>query len=153
MRIECRRDPDSPYIMVWVRVECKDLSIRGNTEFAIDTGSPMSILSYEQGKRLGVPFHRLESAGEIRVGGSTADAYRLPSVDLYFRTAERDKLFAHPMEQVYVLGPSRSRTDLPVPGILGMDFLRDFTFILFSRELGGRIFLTDEDPRSWGESA
>jgi len=150
MRIECKRDPEKPYIMVWVRLECKELFIRGNTEFAIDTGSPATILSYNQGRKLGVALAKLRSLPRpVRVGGVTADAYILPNVNLLFRTTDRDKLFAHTMDKILILGPSHTHADLPVPGILGMDFLEDFTFALFSRQRGGRIFITDEDPTVW----
>lgn len=144
MKIECKRDPHG-YLMVWVRLECKDYLIRRGTEFAIDTGSPMSILSYHQASSFGVPFDKLSKAPTpIRIGGIIADAYILPRVNLIFRTTERGKLFSHSMDQIYVLGPSRTQVKLPVPGILGADFLDQFTFVAYSKQLGGKVFLTDE---------
>lgn len=150
MRIGCKRDPAAPYIMVWVRLECKALMVRGGTEFAIDTGSPMTLLSYPQAVSLGIPLEKLtKSPDPIRIGGVIADAYLLRNVALQFRTTDRGKIFAHSMERIYVLGPSRTASELPVPGILGTDFLNDFTFIAFSRKLGGGVFITDEDMSGW----
>jgi len=146
MKIECRRDPESPYLMVWVRLECDAYGIRCGTEFAIDTGSPMTILSYPQAVSCLVPLDKLAKAPKpIRIGGVVADAYILPDVKLLFRTTERGKIFAYHMAHLYVLGPTRTQVQLPVPGILGADFLDQFTFISFSKQRGGRVFITDED--------
>lgn len=148
MKIECRRDPGSPYLMVWSRLECDAHLIRCGTEFAIDTGSPMTILSYPQALSCPVPFDKLTKAPKpIRIGGVIADVYILPNVKLLFRTTERGKLFAHSMAHIYVLGPAHTQVKLPVPGILGADFLDQFTFISFSKQLGGKVFITDEDVK------
>lgn len=130
------------YPAINARIECAQPKIRGFIEFALDSGSPFSILGQVDAGIRKVNYKWLSRHDEpITIAAFTGKPYVLFDVRFYFR----DFGYARTLERIYVLPPPEETGNriIPMPSILGHDFLDSYTFIL---EKGrGRIILTDED--------
>lgn len=152
MLYECKRWNlhGSSYIKFPVRLINKGLRIDRNLNFCLDTGSPFNcIISYHQSVGLKIPFEELPRAdGTIVIGGTRWESYVLDGCDFVLRS-DTGKLRTVEVGSLFVLGPPISQTSgLPVPGILGLPFIERFTLVAERKDLGGRIYLTDEKVRT-----
>jgi len=143
MIFDCSRDKYS-YIKIVGRLIHERLKIYSNTHFCIDTGSPFSLISYEQAVILQIPFGELRPAGKRSLGGFVGGAFALDGTIIQLRS-NKGKLMEFAHNPLIVLGPDfqdpKGQRKVPVPGLLGYDFLRQFTLVVESEQQGGRIVL------------
>jgi hypothetical protein len=127
---------------LYAQVRCKSPFFRGYIEFAIDTGSPFTILNQADMVKLNIPYKRLSKHSKpITIASFVGEPYVLR--DMAIMPYQSGGL-VETLEQVFViLPPEELGREIPMPSILGRDFLNHFTLI-FERNQG-RIVFTDED--------
>lgn len=134
---------------VTARVECIDPYLRGNVDFAIDTGSPYTVLSQDDAKKLLSRYDQLKKyPKEIRIAGIRTKLYTIPKVTLTFRIDDATSPFKHLFAQILAFPPPEEvKTDERwyLPSILGRDFLGGYTLAIVK---GEEIIITDEDVLS-----
>jgi len=110
-------------------------------EFAVDTGSPFTILSQKDATKLNIPYKRLSKHDRSIVIASFAGLpYLLEEVEL---VPYRSGGHVEKLERVFVLPPpDELGREIPMPSILGRDFLTRFTLVFEKGQ--GRILFTDE---------
>lgn len=148
MEFECKRGRYG-YIRFPARFVHTGFGVDSNISFYIDTGSPRSILMYEQAVLWKLPYERLKKTdAPILIAGIEADAYILEGGDLIIR-ASTGKLQTIPFPVLVIGPPVRKKGESPqaVPPILGNDFVCRFTFVIESEALGGRAYFTDRRVR------
>lgn len=134
---------------VTARLESIDPYLRGNVDFAIDTGSPHTVLSQDDAKKLMLRYDRLEKyPKEIRIAGIRTKLYIIPEVTLTFRVDNAKRPFKHLFAQILVFPPPKEvkmGERWYLPSILGRDFLDSYTLTIVK---GEEIVITDEDVLS-----
>ncbi len=124
-------------------LECPALQIGPRfIEFVIDTGSPSSLLSEREVKRLRIPLER-HDGGEVDFGGSRFKKISLPPCTIHLLPEKQDS------DESFVLSVSLAAlraTKMPLsqeqmaptlPSILGLNFLRE-------QKLSLHVILTEE---------
>lgn len=112
--------------------------------FCLDTGAPDSFISYHQSIELGLPYYKLKKLDyPTRIGGTAWDTYEIKNFDLKIESNSK-KIISSPPDSMYVLGPpDNMNASLPVPGILGYSFLKNYTFVVSNNS--GRVYFTDKE--------
>jgi len=144
MIFEGRRDKYN-YIRLTARIIHEDKGFDANVNFCLDTGSPCSYLSFEQATILGIIFDELEKEKNLtRIAGMECHCYILKDSLILLREST-GKLYRQQFSPFRVLEPAQNDGDkLPVPGILGYDFLVRFNLVVGGARFGNRIYLTDQ---------
>lgn len=125
---------------LYAQVECSYPYANGYVEFALDTGSPFSILSQADAEKLNIRYSKLSLAPRtIVIGGFSGRAYVLKDVSLKPYESRYRELIA----EVFVIPPVKELgRALPLPSILGRDFLNRFNVVF--KQGQSEIILTDE---------
>jgi hypothetical protein len=125
---------------LYALVECSFPYVRGYVEFALDTGSPFSILSQAEAEKLNVNYKKLTRAsGPIVIAAFAGAPYVLKHVSITpYKSHHRESL-----SEIFVIPSEKElKLKLPMPSILGRDFLNRFHVIFKKGQ--GEIILTDE---------
>jgi len=113
-------------------------------EFLVDTGCPCTVISFNDAKRLKIPFLRLSKVSgnpNIRLAGTTFVRYLLPDVDLYLKD-ENGEIITIKSELLSVLKPTGKTIKGSItPSILGWDFLLSNNLRLILDAPNGESFL------------
>jgi len=116
----------TPYVELLL--EIANLHIRRKVSFLIDTGSPITILSERDARKLKIDYSRLKPTNEEIMGlGGFSKTYTLSNVILHFFSKsgmvdiERKELF------VYKNVATEEEIINQIPSLLGRDILREFT--------------------------
>ncbi len=121
-------------------VECSSPYVRGYVEFALDTGSPFSILSQAEAQKLNVNYKKLTLASHpIYIATFAGVPYVLKNVLITPYKSHHSET----LPEIFVI-PSEKELQLkvPMPSILGRDFLNRFHVIFKKGQ--SEIILTDE---------
>ena len=115
-------------------VKCPSMGCAGQVSFIVDTGSPRSLLSSEDGKRLGIETSGLNRSHVPIWGiGGSAIGWDLPEVILFFDTDQGLEFF-HKGDMIIYKNPVRRKKGReitpPLGSLLGRDFLKDTEFKL-----------------------
>ena len=121
-------------------VECSFPYMRGYVEFALDTGSPFSILSQADAQKLNVNYNKLSLAPKpIIIANFVGRPYVLKNVSVTAYKSHHQESLA----EILVIPPEQElKLKIPMPSILGRDFLNRFHVIFKKGQ--GEIILTDE---------
>lgn len=133
------------YIILPVKFIHEEFDINTIIHFCLDTGAPNSVISFEQAVKMSLEFDKLDQEDNLtRICGLECKCYILKDSYLLLRS-DSGKLNKVPFSPFNVLEPSASQEDkLPVPGILGYDFISQFNFVVHAVQHGSRVYLTDE---------
>ncbi len=121
-------------LTVDAHLKCPSLKSAGEVSFIVDTGSPKSLLSSEDGRRL-----EIETSGLTRshvpifgIGGS-ALGWNLPEVILFFESDDGLEIF-HKADMIIYKNPTVRRKGQDITprlvSLLGRDFLKETEFNL-----------------------
>jgi hypothetical protein len=113
-----------------IMLEIPALEIKRKVSFLIDTGSPVTILSERDARKLKVDFNKLSSANGDIVGlGGISKTYVLKKVILHF-FASNESLDL-PLNELYVSKAIVADEEIinQIPSLLGRDALKEFTFV------------------------
>lgn len=116
------------------------------TTFILDTGSPTTILSYLDARRLQIPFNDSAKTKIIRMGGAKYQGYSFNKTIFIFRS-EDNKIIREEFP-VCVVKPTspKEQDDLSsFPTIIGMDFLKKKKYALFCDVDKGIAYLEKKD--------
>ena len=97
--------------------------------FAVDTGSPYTILSLNECRRLNIPQAILQQDRQLKLGGTTH--YRMlinRKTSLLLRAEDqRIQTFAYDYGIIFPVAQTRASiaNALSLPSLLGLDFLKD----------------------------
>lgn len=91
------------------------------TEFYIDTGSPVSLLSPELCERMQIPINRLDFEDDVAIGGEFIRVAMIDPVKLTFYSEETGNTASVKMP-IYVSDYTRETPRDVVDNILGMTF-------------------------------
>jgi hypothetical protein len=113
-----------------VLLEIPELKIKRKVSFLIDTGSPVTILSERDARKLKLDYDKLSSANGNIIGlGGFSETYVLKKVTLRFFTSTA----SHDLEldDLYVSKGIITDEEIinQIPSLLGRDALKEFTFI------------------------
>jgi hypothetical protein len=125
---------------LYAQVRCKHPFFRGYIEFAIDTGSPFTILSQFDADKLSINFKRLSKAsGPVIIASFHDYPYVLKDVAVTpYQSGHTEVL-----EEVFVIPPPKELGKvIHMPSILGRDFLNRFNIVITRDQ--GQIVFTDE---------
>jgi len=128
------------YPAVLARLECRYPYARGFIEFALDTGSPFTILSQMDAERLKIAYSKMDKPpAPIAVGGFEGAVYIMKEVNLWFRESKHTEK----LESIYVI-PEKNELQgiIPLPSILGRNFLNKYNVIFEKGQ--GSIIITDQ---------
>jgi hypothetical protein len=100
-------------------------------EFVVDTGSPCTLISFNDAKRLNIPISRLSKVNpNVSLGSRKFERYVLPDVDLCLKD-EKGGIIKIKSNSLTVLKPTTRLTQGSMtPSILGWDFLLSNNFRL-----------------------
>lgn len=121
-------------LKVDAHLKCPSLDSAGEVPFIVDTGSPRTLLSVEDGKRLGIETSSLNrSYAPIYGIGGAGKCWDLPEAILFFETDEG--LEFYPKDDILVYKNPEKRKKgrkmvLRLASILGRDFLKESGFEL-----------------------
>jgi hypothetical protein len=113
-----------------VLLELPALKIKRKISFLIDTGSPVTILSERDARKLKLDYEKLSSAnGNIMGLGGFSETYMLRKVILHFFT--RKESLDIQLDDLYVSKSIIADEEIinQIPSLLGRDALKEFTFI------------------------
>lgn len=125
---------------IYALVESSFPYVRGYVEFALDTGSPFSILSQIDAQKLSVNYNKLSRAPKPLIIATFADLpYVLKNVSITpYKSHHQESL-----SEVFVIPSEKElKKSILMPSILGRDFLNRFHVIFKKGQ--GEIILTDE---------
>jgi len=119
------------------------------TTFILDTGSPTTILSYLDARRLQIPFNPGAKTNIIRLGGSKYQGYSFGKITFLFRS-EDNKLIKEDFPVCVVRPTSPKEIDelSSFPTIMGTDFLKIKKYTLFCDMDKGVAFLEKKVEKS-----
>lgn len=118
----------TPYIDILLEIPA--LKIKRKVSFLIDTGSPVTILSERDARKLKLDYNKLSSAnGNILGLGGFSETYVLKKVILHFFA--RKKSLNVPLDDLYVSKNIVTEEEIinQIPSLLGRDALGGLTFI------------------------
>ncbi|MBU1203852.1 MAG: hypothetical protein KKG60_02160 [Nanoarchaeota archaeon] len=98
------------------------------TKFILDTGSPNTILSHMDARRLQLPYNTKEEI--ISIGGQKYQGYSYPKMKLIF-LSENKKIIKEEMKVLFVKPTSQRQEIDTMPTIIGTDFLKEKKYKLF----------------------
>jgi hypothetical protein len=113
-----------------ILLEIPVLKIKRKVSFLIDTGSPVTIISERDARKLKLDYRELSSANGNIVGlGGISETYVLKKVILHFFT--RDTSLDIPLDDLYVSKGIITDEEIinQIPSLLGRDALKEFTFV------------------------
>ncbi len=113
-----------------ILLEIPDLNIKRKVSFLIDTGSPITILSERDARKLKIDYNKLKPAnGSIMGLGGFAETYILKKVILHFFT--RTRMIDITLKKLLAYKNVSDDKDIinQIPSLLGRDALREFTLI------------------------
>lgn len=113
-----------------ILLEIPELGIGRKVSFLIDTGSPVTILSERDARKLKIDYGRLTSSdGNIMGLGGFSETYVLKGVTLHFFTSKKSLPVS--LDDLYVSKSIISDRDIinQIPSLLGRDVLREFTLV------------------------
>ncbi len=113
-----------------ILLEIPDLNIKRKVSFLIDTGSPITILSERDARKLKIDYSKLKPAnGSIMGLGGFAETYILKNVILHFFT--RTRMTDITLKKLLAYKNDSNDKDIinQIPSLLGRDVLREFTLI------------------------
>jgi hypothetical protein len=121
-------------LKVDAHVKCPSLNSAGKVPFIVDTGSPRTLLSVEDGKRLGIEVSSLNRCHAPIYGiGGPSRCWDLPEAILFFRTDQELEFLPKDDILVYKNPEKRKKGQkmvLRLASILGRDFLKESGFKL-----------------------
>ncbi len=136
---------DAPYLEAVL--VCEKLNIQQPVKLLIDTGASATHILDSDAKRLKIDFSQITQLKHGTTGiGGVVDTFVLPSVKLYFRTAEG--VHEESFQEIFVLrhqpkNPEEEARIRTLPSLLGRDFLNRYELVLDRRK--DRVTVTDED--------
>ena len=113
-----------------ILLEIPDLNIKRKVSFLIDTGSPITILSERDARKLKIDYNKLKPTnGSIMGLGGFAETYILKKVILHFFT--RTRIIDITLKKLLAYKNVSDDKDIinQIPSLLGRDALREFTLI------------------------
>jgi hypothetical protein len=111
-------------------LEIPDLNIKRKVSFLIDTGSPITILSERDARKLKIDYNKLKPEnGSIMGLGGFAETYILKNVTLHFFT--RTRIIDITLKKLLAYKNVSDDEDIinQIPSLLGRDALKEFTLI------------------------
>ena len=118
-----------------------------STEFIVDTGSPESILGYNDAVRLQIPFNSLSKSHFIELGGRKYQGYKWERITFKFYSGE-GKLISEEFPVTIIRPTSQKDNIANTPTIIGMDFLKQKRYILFCDVSGDLAYLEKKEDIS-----
>ena len=118
-----------------VLLEIQDYKIRRKVSFLIDTGSPITILSERDARKLKLNFSKLKPANDNIMGlGGFAETYILNRVILHFFT--KTSMIDVPLKELFVYKNVAKDEDIvnQIPSLLGRDVLKEFSLTYDERD-------------------
>jgi hypothetical protein len=118
----------SPFVDVLL--EIPNLNLRRKIPFLVDTGSPATILSERDVRKLHLNYDKLEPANGNVIGlGGFAKTYILKNVKLHFFTKTESASIL--LDELFVYRNIDKDRDIinQIPSIMGRDVLKEFTLI------------------------
>lgn len=105
---------------------------RVKTLFILDTGSPHTIISYSDARRLQIPFSE-KNDEIIRIGGGKYRGYSYNKLKALF-ISEDNKLIEENLANAKIIRPTSIKDEEEIgvfPTIIGTDFLKEKEYKLF----------------------
>jgi hypothetical protein len=118
----------SPFIDIMVEV--KELNIKRKVPFLIDTGSPITILSERDARKLRLNYKELKQAnGNIMGLGGFTETFILYDTILHFFSKE--STYDLPLKELFVYRNIIEDKEIinQIPSLLGRDVLHEFTVV------------------------
>nr|TES93153.1 MAG: hypothetical protein E3J87_02925 [Candidatus Cloacimonadota bacterium] len=118
----------TPFVDVLLEIPL--YNIKRKVPFLIDTGSPITILSERDARKLKINYNRLKSGnGNIMGLGGFAETYILKKVILHFFT--KAKMTDVSLKELLIYRNVNKDENIinQIPSLLGRDVLREFTLI------------------------
>ncbi|TET17331.1 MAG: hypothetical protein E3J78_07685 [Candidatus Cloacimonadota bacterium] len=119
-----------------VLLEIPNFRIRRKVSFLIDTGSPVTILSERDARKLKLNFKKMKIADDAIMGlGGFAETYVLQDVRLHF--ISNGHMIDLSLHNLFVSKAVTQDEDIinQIPSLLGRDVLRNF-MLLFDEKKG-----------------
>ena len=114
-----------------VLLDIPSFGIKRKVSFLIDTGSPITILSEKDARKLKIDFKNVKPAeGNIMGLGGFTRAYVLKKVSFYFFS--KKKIFRLPMKEIFTYKNLTKDEEIinQIPSLLGRDVLKSFQLTL-----------------------
>lgn len=118
-----------------------------STEFIVDTGSPETILGYNDAVRLQIPFNSLSKSHFIELGGKKYQGYKWDRITFKFYSEDK-KLVPEEFPVTIIRPTSQKDNVVNTPTIIGMDFLKLKRYILFCDVSGDVAYLEKKEGNS-----
>lgn len=118
-----------------------------STEFIVDTGSPETILGYNDAMRLQIPFNSLSKSHIVELGGRKYQGYKWDRIIFKFYSDE-GKLIAEEFPATIIRPTSQKDNIINSPTIIGMDFLKQKRYILFCDVSSDLAYLEKKESNS-----
>ena len=118
-----------------VLLEISDIKIRRKIAFLIDTGSPITILSEKDARKLKLNFKKMNPSDNNIMGlGGFAETFILKNTIFHFFSEKQ--IIDVPLEDLFVYKNVTQDDDIinQIPSLLGRDILKEFSLIYDERD-------------------
>lgn len=130
------------YLRLHARISNKKSNIYQNINFCVDTGAPDTFISFKDAILIGIQFARFTKNQEkTPIGGFKYDTYDFKGSTLFLRS-NTNKMFEIQFSPILILGPDPPG-EKPLPSIIGMNYLSNFTLVINAKKYDRRAYLTD----------